>query len=100
MNIFIEDHAQQIQNIEIASNLAWWNLATTGEDKYAKELEKEKIALRKIYSSNDDFQFLKSHRVEADPQLNRQRTLLLYQYRENQIPKEMIEEISKLETDI
>ena len=97
---FIEDHTQQIQNIEIASNLAWWNLATTGEDKYAKELEKEKIALRKIYSSSEDFQILKSHRVEADPQLSRQRTLLLYQYRENQIPKEMIEEISKLETDI
>lgn len=97
---FIEKHTTQIQPIETGNRLAWWNLATSGDDKYAKEFQETRISLRKIYSSNTDFQFLRSNHQNPDPILSRQAKLLLFEYTENQIPPDMIEKIVQLETEI
>lgn len=97
---FVDQRAEQINKIETASHLAWWNLATTGEERHAQELSKAKIALRTLFSSREDYRFLKSQPKSSDVRLNRQVTLLLHQYQENQISPEMIERISSLETEI
>lgn len=97
---FIAKHTLQIQPLEIACHLAWWNLATTGDDKFAKEFQETNIALRKIYSSKQDYQLLLSYPKNLDPLVNRQHILLLHSYKENQLSAEMIEQIVKLETEI
>lgn len=97
--LFIEKQTQQIESIETASQLAWWNLATTGDEKYASEFRESRVALRRIYSSSADYQTLQALQ-DNEPLLNRQRTLLLHQYHENQIPAAMIEQMVALETEI
>lgn len=97
---FIDDHIPKIENIETASRLAWWNLATTGDEKYAKQFQDTHIDLRKIYSSNKDYHSLMALKGNPDPLLNRQRILLLHHYKENQISPDLIEQIVKLETEI
>lgn len=97
---FVDSKSDEIKKIEFESHLAWWNLATKGDETYADELQNAKIALRKLFSSSKDFSYLVSQPVQPDPFLNRQLTLLLNSYRENQIPEDLIKEISILETDI
>jgi peptidyl-dipeptidase A len=96
----LENHAIDIEELETASNLAWWNLAVTGDDKYAHELQKYKMAIRRIYSSEADYETLLSHPLDEDPLVNRQLLLVLNQYKENQIPVEWIEKMTALETEI
>lgn len=97
---FINKHVEIVAVIEKASRLAWWNLATTGDLIYAQQYEEANITLRKIYSSSEEYKFLRSHQHHPEPLLNRQVTLLLQKYLENQISPEKIQEIVKLETEI
>lgn len=97
---FIDNHTKQIEPLEVSSNLAWWQLAVTGDERYAEQLKESRIALRKIYTSSEDYQYLLSLSESSDPILNRQRVLLLHSYQENQISSEMIEQMVKLEADI
>ena len=96
----IEEISRQLEQLETASHHAWWNVAVTGEEKYIKELEKTKIAIRKLFSSKENFQKLSSEKSSSDPLVERQRKILLNHYKENQIPLDMIETISRLEGDI
>lgn len=100
MHQFIETRAAEIEAIETPSRLAWWKLATTGEERYTKELAAAKIALRTLYSSRADYQYLLQEPANADPLISRQQTLLRFQYCEHQIPPDMIQETARLETDI
>ncbi len=97
---FIHKHVEVIEPLETAAQQAWWNLATTGDEKYALEFQQKQIALRKIYSSSEDYHFLLEQTPHAHGQLKRQAHLLLLRYTENQIPFEFIEEMSKIETEI
>lgn len=97
---FIKKRSDQIVPIEKANHLAWWNLAVTGDKKYAQEYQNSKISLRKVFSSDADFQFISKNQQDSDPMTKRQATLLLYDYTENQIPMEMIEKTVQLETEI
>lgn len=97
---FIYKLTTTIEPAEKAKNLACWNLNTTGEEKFAQELKDAQIALRKIYSSPSDYQFIKKHPLEKDPLLNRQAILALNEYTENQIPSELIDTVVQLETEI
>lgn len=97
---FIKKHAETVEALEKESRTAWWNLAVTGDEKYSKQMQKTNIALRKIFSSADDYHFLLSQPPQSDPLMQRQITLLINDYIENQIPDDQIEEIVKLESDI
>jgi len=100
LNEFIENHVKKIEPLEYASRLAWWNLAITGDEKYEKEIESANIALRKIYSSCDDYHYLLSQETPSDSLMARQKALLLNDYIENQIEHDMIEKTVKLESEI
>lgn len=97
---FIINCTAKIAPLEKANHIAWWNLAVTGDDKFAKEYQDSKIELRKIFSSKEDYEFIKTHSKEKDPLIQRQATLLLHEYTENQIPIETIQKIVQLETEI
>jgi peptidyl-dipeptidase A len=100
---FVEKQNTLLEPIEKKSHLAWWNLATTGKEDHAKQLKEAQIAMREHFSSPEEYQFLlkqKQEGQENDPLINRQSLLLLNSYTENQIPREMIEKIVALETEI
>ncbi len=97
---FIAELTAKIEPLEKAGHLAWWNLATTGDEAYSIQMKEANIAIRKIYSSVEDYQFLTGQPVPSDPLLSRQLTLLLNSFAENQIPHEMIAEIVSLESEI
>jgi len=97
---FIHSLTATINPLETASNLAWWNLATTGDPKYAEELKQFNITLCKIYSNAEDYQFLLSQPAHLDSKIERQATLLKHRYAQNQIPAALIEKTVALETEI
>ncbi len=97
---FIKKHIEMIEPLEYASRLAWWNLAVTGDEKYEKQIQEANIALRKIYSSKDDYDFLAAQVPATDPLVDRQKVLLLNEYIENQLDHETIEKTVKLESEI
>lgn len=97
---FIAEQTKVHEKLEHEGSYAWWDLATTGEEKYAKILQDSKTQLRTHYSSKQDYQKLNAFENSSDPLMNRQKVILKHNYQENQIPKEKIEEIVKLETDV
>lgn len=97
---FIQQHVEIIKPLQIRSKKAWWDLATTGDPIHAKQFEECQIALRKVYSSKDEYQYLQSHQKHPDPLVSRQAYLLLNEYTENQIPFDCIEELTRMETEI
>lgn len=100
LQTFIRERSDQIEKIETASHQAWWGLATTGDPLYEKEFTEKKIALRTLFSNSKDFQFLVKQGPVQDPLIDRQKTLLLHQYRENQISADLIGRITQLETEV
>lgn len=103
LKTFVEKQNAKIEPIEKECHLAWWNLATTGKEKYSKQLKEAQIAMRNHYSSAEDYHFLlqsQKENQETDPLINRQALLLLNSFTENQIPQEMIEKMVALETEI
>lgn len=100
LQTFIRERSDQIEKIETASHQAWWGLATTGDPQYEKEFTEKKIALRTLFSNSKDFQFLQKQDSGQDPLIDRQKTLLLHQYRENQISADLIGRITQLETEV
>lgn len=97
---FIQQKVEKIKPIEKNSRLAWWDLAVTGEERFSEELQRSITALRKIFSSKEDYEQLKSYPRENDEKINRQHALLLQSYVGNQIHPETLESIVKLETEI
>ncbi|CDR34642.1 M2 family metallopeptidase [Criblamydia sequanensis] len=101
MESFIKKHVEKIEPLEQKRNLAWWNLATTGKEVFEEELKELEKEIKLIYSNQEDFLFLKEKEGSLkDPLLERQRKLLYLRYAENQIPKELIDQIVALETEI
>jgi peptidyl-dipeptidase A len=100
LKTFIDTLTKKIEAHELSMHHAWWNLAVTGEEKYVHEYEKAKIDIRILFSSKDDFNYLKSEKITSDANLERQRKILLHHFQENQIPLDMIKTISRLEGEI
>lgn len=97
---FLKARTAEIEATETASHLAWWHLNTTGDERYAKTLSEAKIALRTLFSNAEDYQYLLDQPASPDPLVRRQQTLLMHQYKEYQIPAELIAQISHLETQV
>lgn len=97
---FIHEQAQKHERIETASRHAWWDLATLGDEKYARQFQESETALRNMYSSKEGYHYIRTHQHISDPFLSRQSTLLLNNYRENQIDPELIAKMVKLESEV
>lgn len=84
--------------------LAYWNLATTGEEEHAKELEKAEIELKTYLSNRELFEEIKetleTHQEDLDPLTQRQLKLIFNEMFPSQLPKEAIEEEVKREVEI
>jgi peptidyl-dipeptidase A len=97
---FFDEHTKKVSQLEAQSHDAYWNLAVSGDESHAKKLADYTFELRKLYSSNEDFEFLCSQREQKDPLLKRQIELEIKNYQQNQTAIELLRRITTLETEI
>ncbi|MGB9770260.1 MULTISPECIES: M2 family metallopeptidase [Caldisericum] len=93
-----------LERLYKASAIAYWNLATTGKEEYAKELEQSEVELKLYLSNRDLFEMIKESLEKYSDNLDslekRQLTILFNEMLPNQLPKEAIEEVVKREVEI
>ncbi|MBD3378371.1 peptidase M3A and M3B thimet/oligopeptidase F [candidate division KSB1 bacterium] len=100
---FIHEHTAKVEPLQKRAALAYWNAATTGDEKYYKEYGQLDLEIRRIYASKQDFEFLKQLRQEnsqEDGLLKRQLDVLYLSFLENQAKDELLKEIVELSTKI
>ncbi len=98
---FLETFVPVLQKKSKQVNLATWVLETTGSEDAAvlkAELETE---LRMLFNDKKTFeQLLKWEKEDHDPLLKRQLNVLIRSFIPNQIPKDLLEKITTLESHI
>ncbi len=100
---FIQEHTAKIQPLQKRAALAYWNAATTGDEKYYKEYGQLDLEIRRIYANPQEFEFLRQLRQEnavEDALLKRQMDVLYLSFLENQAKDELLKEIVGLSTQI
>lgn len=98
---FLETFVPLVQNKSRQVNRAVWILETTGSEDAAilkAELETE---LRMLFNDKETFeQLLKWDTEDLNPLLKRQLNVLIRSFIPNQIPKDLLEKITKMESHI
>jgi peptidyl-dipeptidase A len=81
---------------------AHWELNTTGEERWQEESARLDTEIRTLLSRPDRYRFLLDAHANGvgDPLLRRQVELLVNAHRPNQLPRESIERIVKLEKSV
>ncbi|MCD6441407.1 MAG: M2 family metallopeptidase [Candidatus Marinimicrobia bacterium] len=82
--------------------LAYWNATGTGEDKYYERYAEVDMELTKIYSNNSDFKKLEAFKNAniKDPVLARTVEVLYLGFLANQTDPELLNEITKISTEV
>ena len=97
---FLERFVAELQPLELQHNEAFWLASTTGEAKFEADSARLDAAMRKLYARPEPFRMLTQLRSGgplADPQLDRQLTLLHHAHRARQLSPDMIERQVQLE---
>ena len=100
---FIEAHSQRVQPLFRESNLASWEAATTGSEEAIQRSAEIRTRVKQIYSEKESFESVRRLRAggpTGDALIDRQLLLLEHAYTENQLPPEMIEELTFRESEL
>jgi peptidyl-dipeptidase A len=103
MQSFIKIHERKIKPMEKEVNLAYWEAANSGKAEDYDKVSKLTYRIRKVYSDEIDFAFLKDKKESGQvkrPILARQLDVLYNAYLENQIEPELLKKIVDLSTEI
>lgn len=103
LQAFISEHENALMKLEKESALASWAAERSGSDADFKKLETANTNLRLLYSGSEDYKKLVAIKVSNEinnPLLKRQLTILINQYKANQLPKELLKELSRKEAEI
>ena len=93
LTTFMSEHVGQLEPLNTACAQASWNLATTGEERFAKEVERLSTELRRLYGSVSDYAKLtKFPRANAEL-IDRQADLLRWAYQGCQFSPQLIQEM-------
>jgi len=101
--IFVENHVKIIEPKLKAMNVAYWNAAATGEEKYYKEQAELELEVRTIYSNKEEFEQLKKWKEAGnikDPLLQRQLILLYNSYLVNQYDTVLLRKITEKSAEV
>jgi peptidyl-dipeptidase A len=97
----VEALEAELEPLNLAAYEAFWQLQTTGEKRWEEESARLDTEIRTVLSRRDAYEDLQAAAErgdgDGDPQLAREVTLLLNAHRPNQLPRETIERIVKLE---
>ena len=103
LKAFISEHEKYLIPLEKEYTLASWAAEGSGSEADFKKLEDANTRLRLLYSDKDDYNNLtaiKSSNEINDSLLKRQLTILINQYKANQLPKSLLQELSRKEAEI
>ncbi|MCH9634497.1 MAG: hypothetical protein S4CHLAM7_12490 [Chlamydiae bacterium] len=102
-NLFLKDFIDKYKNKLTCYHKASWLLETAGSKKTASELAKYDHELNLLFTDKENYQKLVSWKKEGSitsPDLLRILKLLIKKYEENQVPKELLEQISQKEAKL
>ncbi|MBP8303396.1 MAG: M3 family oligoendopeptidase [Phycisphaerae bacterium] len=100
---FIDRHVDLMDPLNRRANLALWAATTQGRAEDYNDLERMQLQIRRVYSSPQDFAFLKSMRESGqvrEPRLRRQLDKLYLAYLQNQMDPDLLRLITELDTRI
>ena len=103
LNGFIAKYVSVMDPLNREANLAFWAATTQGRPEDYNDLGRLQLAIRRITSDPDDFAFLKALRHGGsirEPRLRRQLDKLYYAYLQNQMPPDLLTQITDLDTRI
>ncbi|MFC1890461.1 M3 family metallopeptidase [Thermodesulfobacteriota bacterium] len=94
----IDEHVSLYRPLEVAWSEAWWEASTTGSEEAYDRMSEAEIAALKVSSDHDRFEkiesFYKDRGLKA-PALKRQIEILYRDYLTNQLPEELLTEITE-----
>ena len=101
-NKLIDSLTTIIKPLMKESALAYWNASASGEDQYYQEYAELDMKLTEIYSNVDTYKKLKSFKNVRikNPETARQIEVLYSAFLANQTDPELLNEITKLSTDV
>ena len=96
---FVDRHIETIAPLEKEGALAYWEAATTGDEKKFDRYSELQIELERIYTNGEDFEYVKRVRESGklrDKELVRTADLLYLRYLGNQVDPALLEEMVEL----
>lgn len=102
-NDFLARHTALIEPLEREGSLAYWDAARSGNEEDFMRYSRAHMALEKIYTSREDFEYIKAVRKSGrlkDPDLRRAADLLYLKYIGNQVGPELLERIVDISSRI
>ena len=93
----------ELEPLNLAAYDAFWQLQTTGDERWEAETARLDTEIRTLLSRTEVYEELLAAAeagADGDPLLARQVTLLVNAHRPNQLPRETIERVVKLETSL
>jgi peptidyl-dipeptidase A len=102
LRAFIDEYVSAIEPLYRALNEAYWQFTTTGAVAAEKEFTRLATESRVLHADRARFERLKrlSASADGDALLSRQATLALNAFQASQMPRDIIEHITTLETEI
>jgi len=99
---FIDSLTAVIEPLLKESALAYWSATGTGKDKYYERYAEVDMDLTKIYSNNSDFKKIEAFKNAniKDPVLARTVEVLYLGFLANQTDPELLNEITKISTEV
>lgn len=98
----IDTLQHELEPLQIASNEAVWQLNVTGEERWQEESARLETEIRTILSRPEPYRLLREAALAegVEPSLHRQAVLLANEHAPNQIPRETIGRIVRLERSL
>ncbi|OHB70621.1 MAG: hypothetical protein A2V70_07010, partial [Planctomycetes bacterium RBG_13_63_9] len=100
---FLEDYQKQLATLTIKANLASWQAANSGKKEDFDACAEAELALRKYHSDADKYQKIQElakAKGLLDPIDARSLDVAQLEFKENQLPLEMLDRMVKLSTEI
>ena len=100
---FVNTHVAEIAPLERESALAYWEAATTGDEKKFERYSELVLELEKVYTDSTEFEYVKRVRDSGglrDDHLARTADLLYLRYLGNQIDPDLIKQMVELSSKV
>ena len=96
---FVDDHTSRVSLLEKQGSLAYWEASRSGREEDFLEFSRSQMELEKIYTSREDFEYIKEFRADGrlkDPVLRRIADILYLKYLGNQVDPAILQRIVDL----
>ncbi|MDQ1350007.1 MAG: peptidyl-dipeptidase [Acidobacteriota bacterium] len=100
---FLEKYLGELAKIELKQTTTYWRAANSGKKEDFDAYAAADLELRKLHSSRrrfNEIQELLAHKGQLDPLTHRSLAVAELDFKENQLPKKILEKLVKLSAEI